>query len=134
MSGEFERQFYGDVMLFSVEKLAPEDGLCRPASADFSRTLDETRTGMLARYNERQQAILDKLGRLEMLLDDHSIWWHNKAAGFRQFAANVRRNFGDASSGHARINDTADWTQWRGKLLDTLTHYAEDRAAWSQLL
>jgi hypothetical protein len=134
MSGEFERQFYGDVMLFSVEKLAPEGGLCRPASADFSRILEETRTAMLARYNERQQAIQEKLGRLEALLDDPAHWWHDKAAGFRQFAANVRRNFGDISSGHARINDAANWTQWRGKLLDVLTHYAEDRAAWSQLL
>ena len=35
MGGEFERQFYGDVMLFSVEKLASEGDLCRRASAEF---------------------------------------------------------------------------------------------------
>jgi hypothetical protein len=132
MSGEFERQFYGDVMLFSVERLA---AACRLAEADFhGETLDALRAEMLARYNERQQAILEKLGRLEALLDDPSCWWHDDAAGFRQFAANVGRNFGDASSGHARINDAANWARWRARLLDALTHYVEDRAAWSRLL
>jgi len=134
MSGEFERQFYGDVMLFSVEKLAVEGNLCRLANADFSQTLDETRNAMLVRYNERQQAILERLEQLEGLLNDPTCWWHGNAAGFRQFAANVRRNFGEASSGHARINDAANWTLWRGRLLNALSHYAEDRAAWSQLV
>lgn len=134
MSGEFERQFYGDVMLFSVEKLFAER---RPASADFSRTLDDMHAEMLTRYNARQQAILEKLGALDAQLANPARWWNHspeQAAGFRQFAANVRRNFGTMSSGHARINDAANWLQWRGRLLDALAHYAEDRAAWSQLI
>ena len=134
MSGEFERQFYGDVMLFAVERLAAE---CRLASADFGATLDTLREEMLNRYNERQQAILHKLDDLDAHLADPAHWWNlspEQAAGFRQFGANVRRNFGAASSGHARINDAATWTQWRGWLLDALAHYAEDRAAWSELI
>jgi len=134
MSGEFERQFYGDVMLFTVERLAAAGALCRPTSADFAQALDEMRTEMFARYNTRQQAILERLARLDALLADPSRWWHGQAAGFGDFAANVRRNFGAASSGHGRINDAANWLQWRGRLLDALTHYAEDRAAWSQLI
>lgn len=135
MSGEFERQFYGDVMLFAVERLAGEcRALCRPASADFGATLDAQRAEMLNRYNERQQAILERLEKLEGLLDNPNYWWHGHAAGFRQFATNVRRNFGTASAGHVRINDAAHWTLWRGRLLDALTHYAEDRAAWSRLI
>ena len=137
MSGEFERQFYGDVMLFSVEQLAAESALCRPASADFASTLDSLQDTMLARYNERQQAILEKLGRLETLLNEPARWWQAQpetVAGFRHFAANVRRNFGDDSLGHRRINDPAAWQQWRTRLLDGIAHYAEDRAAWVRLL
>jgi hypothetical protein len=138
MSGEFERQFYGDVMLFSVERLAEEcHALSHLTSVDFGATLDTLRAEMLKRYNLRQQTILEKLGLLDAQLGNPNRWWNcspEQAAGFRQFAANVRRNFGTASSGHARINDTANWTQWRGRLLDALAHYAEDRAAWSQLL
>ena len=135
MSGEFERQFYGDVMLFSVERLAAD---CRLARTDFhGATLDAVRAEMLARYNERQKTILEKLGTLETQLSNSAHWWNRvpeQAAGFRQFAANVRRNFGDASSGHACINDASNWTQWRAKLLDALTHYVEDSATWSQML
>ncbi|NWG31086.1 MAG: hypothetical protein HXY29_06285 [Rhodocyclaceae bacterium] len=131
MSGEFERQFYGDTMLFSVEKLAAGGSLCRPG-ADFSAVLDDTRNEMLARYNARQQAILARLTQLDALLDEPAHWWHGAAGGFRQFAANVRRNFSAASSGHARINAPENWTLWRARLLDALTHYEEDRAAWSR--
>lgn len=135
MSGEFERQFYGDVMLFSVERLAAE---CRLAKTDFhGETLDALRAEILNRYNERQQAILEKLDRLDAQLADPVHWWNRtleQAAGFRHFAANVRRNFGDTSSGHARINDESNWTYWRARLLDALSHYVEDRAAWSRLL
>ena len=134
MSGEFERQFYGDVMLFSVEKMAEDRRL---AGADFSARLDAMRADMLGRYNARRQAILDKLARLDALLDDPSRWWRTRpdsVAGFRRFAANVRRNFGEDSVGHGRINDAAAWTHWRARLLDGLTHYAADRAAWERLL
>lgn len=137
MGGEFERQFYGDVMLFSVEQLAAENALCRPASADFANVLDGVRDTMLDRYNERRQAILDKLGRLEALLNEPARWWQAQPEtiiGFRHFAANVRRNFGDDSPGHRRINEPAAWQQWHTRLLEGLSHYAADREAWARLL
>lgn len=134
MSGEFERQFYGDVMLFTIERLLGQDRGCRLVSADFAPTLDTLRDEILARYNERQQAVLDRLARLDALLVDPAHWWHGEVTGFRQFAANVRRNFSAGSSGHARINDDSRWQAWRLRLLDALAHYAEDRAAWSRLL
>lgn len=137
MSGEFERQFYGDVMLFSVEKLAAGGPLLRLTSADFSATLDAMRAEMLERYNARQQAVLAKLTRLDTLLDNPAHWWQadpQTVAGFRLFAANVQRNFGTDASGQARINDTAAWAQWRARLLDALMHYADDCAAWARLL
>ena len=137
MSGEFERQFYGDVMLFSVEKMMAEHDIRRLGSAEFPKMLDAMRAEMLERYNARQQAILAKLAQLEQLLADPARWWRHapeRITGFRHFAANVRRNFGAHSSGHARINDGAGWTQWRARLLDGLDHYAADRAAWARLI
>lgn len=136
MSGEFERQFYGDVMLFSVETLTAAGDLRRLAAADFPAVLDATRGEMLDRYNARRQAILAKLGRLQALLDEPGRWWRQapqRVAGFRHFAANVGRNFGNDSVGHARINDDAAWRQWRSRLLDGLDGYASDRAAWERL-
>ena len=137
MSGEFDRQFYGDTMLFTVERLAAGGDVRRLRGTDFSGTLDALRAEMLERYNARQQAILAKLGRLEALLDAPAHWWQrapDKVAGFRHFAANVRRNFGAGSAAQTRINDDGAWLQWRTRLLDDLDHYAEDRAAWARLL
>ncbi|MEW6165063.1 MAG: hypothetical protein AB1642_08390 [Pseudomonadota bacterium] len=140
MSGEFERQFYGDVMLFTVEQLTAAQPLRRAAGTDFSARLDAMRATLLDKYNTRQQAILDRLDAVEALLDDAARWWNRapeQAAatnGFRLFCANVRRNFGAASSGHARINDPARWTQWRADLLATLARYPAERAAWAQAL
>lgn len=148
MSGEFERQFHGDVMLFSVEKLTAQSPLHRPASpsgipcghAEFSGTLDETRAELLAKYNARQRAILDRLRRVETLLADPARWWNQAGehapavARFRHFCANVRRNFGADSSGHARINDPARWARWRADLLTALERYPAERAAWEKAL
>jgi hypothetical protein len=132
MSGEFERQFYGDVMLFATERRLS----CRPASADFSTTLDTVREEMLDKYNTRQQAILQRLDAVESLLNDPAQWWQGNPATdhFRHFCANVRRNFGAESSGHARINDPARWLQWRTDLLAAIARYPAERAAWEQAL
>ena len=136
MSGEFERQFYGDVMLFSIEKLAADAPLQRVTNVDDSGLLDAMRTEMLAKYNVRQEGILARLSRVEALLADPAQWWHAlpATARFRHFCANVRRNFGADSSGHARINDTARWQTWRADLLAAIERYPEERAAWEQAL
>jgi hypothetical protein len=122
MSGEFERQFYGDVMLFTIER--------RAARADFGTALDETRADMLERYNARREEIMAKHARLVALLDAHT----GPVDGFHHFAANVRRNFDAQASGHARINDAANWAGWRARLLDALTRYADDHARWAALI
>lgn len=130
MSGEFERQFYGDVMLFTTERFSG-----RLASTDFA-LLDEVREEMLAKYNARQQSILVRLAGIETLLNDPVRWWHGQpaTAHFRHFCANVRRNFGADSSGHAHINDATRWQAWRADLLTAIERYPAERTAWEQAL
>jgi hypothetical protein len=127
MSGEFERQFYGDVMLFSTER--------RPASADFS-LIDSVREEMLGKYNARQKIILARVADLEAMLNDGTRWWHDlpDTGRFRHFGANLRHNFSAESSGHARINDPDRWQQWRADLLAAIERYPAERAAWAQAL
>jgi hypothetical protein len=137
MSGEFERQFYGDVMLFTIERLSEE---CRLASADFSNTLDAVRDEMLEKYNVRQYAILERLCTLEALLHDPAHWWNRAPEhtapvdNFKHFAANIRRNFGTDSAGHLHINAADNWVQWRAALLAAIARYPTDRQAWEQVL
>ena len=137
MSGEFERQFYGDVMLFSIERLSESR---RPASTDFSETLDNVRSAMLEKYNARQQLILDRLSEVETLLHAPTAWWNYAAvhadaiADFASFVANIRHNFGENTVGHTRINAAGNWQKWRTDLLAAIESYPVDRAAWEAVL
>ncbi len=138
MSGEFERQFYGDVMLFSIERLAAEYQL-----ADGNRvaaTLDLMRAEMLDKYNTRQRGILEKLATVEGLLHAPDAWWNRlpacapAVADFTAFADNVRYNFGIGSVGHARINGDEHWASWRTNLVEAVTRYPADRETWERLV
>lgn len=141
LSGEFERQFYGDVMLFSIERLA-DAGFPRAMvdEARIAATIDAVHGEMLDRYNARQGAILGKLGKLESLLGEPTRWWNRSErhavarAGFAAFAANVARNFGDDSVGYRRINAPDAWDDWRRRLVDAVVAYPADRAAWEAAL
>lgn len=120
ISNEFERQFYGDVMLFSIERGA----LSRP------ETLDDVRAEMLARYNERRAALAGKRARLDALIGSRG-WPPAARARLGAFRDNIERNFGPASPALARINARDHWQRWRADLLDALRHYPEDRRAWN---
>jgi hypothetical protein len=115
MNGEFERQFLGDVMLFSMERLtaAGYPGR-RVATADFSAVLDALREELLADYNARRADIQAKLTALRERLDDPAAWWRAEAHGaalgrFRSFADNLARNFADEAPWIARINSMEHW-------------------------
>ncbi|MDD5298840.1 MAG: hypothetical protein PHU46_18225 [Rhodocyclaceae bacterium] len=137
--GEFERQFYGDVMLFSIERLTAM-GFPRLPETVIGETLATVRQEMLEKYNGRRQAIMEKLEQLQAILQDDQAWWNRSSAhgaalrDFEAFADNVARNFGDTSTSHLRINSEASWDAWRGELLSALCSYPEDRRLWEETL
>ncbi|MGE5319151.1 MAG: hypothetical protein ACM3KD_03125 [Hyphomicrobiaceae bacterium] len=140
LADEFERQFYGDVMLFSVERLTalgfPRQAL---SSGTISATLDAVHAEMEQRYSARHTAIVKKLDVLTRMLDDPAHWWHAPAhdeavAHFRVFLANMQRNFGMDSPAHACIASDAKWQHWRQRQLAALTRFHADRSAWNRAL
>ncbi|MBU1236076.1 MAG: hypothetical protein KJ634_06290 [Gammaproteobacteria bacterium] len=161
LNDEFERQFFGDVMLFSMERLTaagypdrriatadqpkgrrtprsggPEQGEGWGNAPHFCSTLDALRDELLAQYNSRRADILAKLARLRERLDDPTAWWSTAAHGaaiadFRNFADNVERNFGDAAPWFARINSPEHWLHWRGRLANALERHPDDAQAWA---
>lgn len=141
LSGEFERQFYGDVMLFSIERLT-DAGFPRAGVTDacIAETIDAVHGEMLDRYNARQRSIIARLAQFESLLHEPAHWWNRSerhaaaCAGFAAFAANVARNFGEDSTGYRCINSAGAWTDWRRRLVDAIVAYPADRAAWDAAL
>jgi len=138
---EFERQFHGDVMLFSVERLSGE-GYPQHAIAleQIAATLESVQAEMLEKYRARRKAILEKLGPLHTLLDDPKAWWNHAdalagaRASFHAFADNLAHNFGPDSPCHARIESASARAAWRARQFDAIVHYHADRLAWDDAL
>jgi hypothetical protein len=150
LADEFERQFYGDVMLFSVERLAalgfPQQALPPDTVA---ATLDAVHADMTQRYRARHAEIVNKIAALARLLNDPAQWWHapehaDACAHFSVFLDNMQRNFGAGESGagesgtatpcHARIFSADTWQRWRQRQLAAITRLHADRRAWNQAL
>ena len=141
LTGEFERQFYGDVMLFTIERLATMDFAGAVVSDQaIAATLAAVHAEMLEKYEAKHHDILGKLATLQALLDEPANWWHSAAghalalANFKSFADNVARNFGDDAPGYTRINSAENWQHWRANLLDAIRRYPLDRRAWEAVV
>lgn len=141
LCGEFERQFFGDVMLFTIERLTALGYPTTPLSDDvLEQTLHATEQHMLTLYSAKHAQILDKLDLLDTLYGDRNQWWHadrqlaGTCAEFTRFIANMRHNFGAGSCGYAAIAAPENRTRRHAQLLTALVHLAEDQAAWQQLL
>jgi len=109
LCGEFERQFHGDVMLFSMERLTAQGYLSSSSpgyprndsapmgddSGDFSEPGAQRFTSpdaetvrsvlfamqgeMREKYRIKQHALLANLSALDALLSDQTGWWHARA-------------------------------------------------------
>jgi len=141
LSGEFERQFYGDVTLFSIERLTAAGFPQAPLPADaVAATMAAVRTEMLDKYNGKRRAIGEKLGVLDSMLHDPANWWNRSADhaaavdNFKAFVGNVAYNFGPGAAWCERINSAAHWETWRAGLLDAVARYPADRLAWAEAL
>lgn len=140
LADEFERQFYGDVMLFTVERLAalgfPQQAL---SGETVAAALDAVHADLAQQYRARHAGIVKKLDALTRMLNDPAHWWRAPAhaearAHFRVFLDNMQRNFGADSPGHARIASSVHWQRWRARQLDAIASYHAGRRAWNQAL
>jgi len=141
LCGEAERQFFGDVMLFTIERLT---AMGYPQQVLPQATLDESLTAvhgeMLQKYAVKRRDILEKLGRLQSVLNDPAHWWNQSAehaaavANFAAFTANIDHNFGADSPCYERIESPANWEKWRAGLLEAIAAYPDDTQAWGRAL
>jgi hypothetical protein len=141
LCGEFERQFHGDVMLFSMQRLI---ALGYPAATLEAGTVDATLSAMQLEMREtyriKQNAILERLARLKTQLHDPARWWNQDAdltpacASFAAFATNIEHNFGTASPCYARIDDLARREDWRARQSAAIFDLHANRLRWAQAL
>jgi hypothetical protein len=141
MTDEMERQFYGDVMLFSVERLSVQGYPGRAVErAQGARVLDAVHAELSETYRERRALIAIRLDALRALLDGSAAWWNRCDAldgamqDFANFVENIAFNFGIGSSQPAPFEDSASWPAWRAHLLDAMVGLPADHQAWRAAL
>ena len=143
LSLEFERQFYGDVMLFSIEKMTasgfPAETVSKALITDIVNT---TEKALLPKYLLKQDQIMDNLNRLKALLSDKRKWWNvNRApeikqamTEFNRFIANSEHNFGQDAAGYKTIQAADPRKERLDEIITAIANYSRDRDLWSQTL
>lgn len=137
LSGEFERQFYGDVMLFSMERLTgqgyPESEL---TPALIGATLDEVEAEMRQRYVIKQAQVVDKIKRLDRLYSAPGQWWWHAPrlaeahSEFRRFIDNMRGNFSADAPGWRLVVSASHAAARKAAMGAAILGYHDERAAW----
>ncbi len=138
ISGEFERQYYGDVMLFSMIRLTEQGYPARELAAqDIRQVLEDVEQDMRGRYEGKRRDILSRTGQLRRLLEDERQWWHQCPGAveqLRRFMASMEQSFGDRARGVSLMRSA----EHRDRRLADMTHallaYRGERARWERLM
>jgi hypothetical protein len=141
LSGEFLRQFWGDVMLFSVEAVSeigyPEKLLRTSEIADSVKKVQER---IWRTYIEHQTAAAEKVLKLRHLLSDPTRWWNGRpetkssVSNLLTFVSLVERNFGPSSKAIKTLSDQIEDGSSTKKIMAALNSYYEDERTWNEFL
>jgi hypothetical protein len=140
LSNEFERQFFGDLMLFSTEELVKRADVNQPFAREAVKAVVEQKeTEMLALYQQKHDAIVEKNRQLNELVFNAGHWWlkeptaANALGQVRAFIDNIDRNFGEHSVAWKEIQSTGHRAQRKGQIIEALLNYRAERDAWDSL-
>ncbi len=141
LSDEFERQFYGDVMLFSMERLTalgyPQDEIDEMTVA---ATLDAVARDMKVRYLQKQEQIMRLLEQLLSLLNDADAWWNQQPGveaarqQFEDFIRNVHTNYAAESPAWQKLHDPLHDENRKQSMRQALLGYQQQRSNWALAL
>ncbi|PUE01704.1 MAG: hypothetical protein C3L25_02895 [Candidatus Sedimenticola endophacoides] len=137
LSGEFERQFFGDVMLFTIERLTALGYPDRqPEEAQIQACLEQTERELRERYRDKQGQIAARLQGLRTRLQDTGAWWNGEAEptgtrrAFQRFLDNIDHNFGPSAAGYRLIGDPDHRGRRLAQIRHAITGYPGDCATW----
>lgn len=132
LSGELERQFYGDVMLFSIGKLTalgyPKENAENYPIAEIIQTTQQEMAGL---YAEKRALVMARLKKLAILMRDTACS-ETVHTQLQSFVDNIAKNFGNASPGYAKIEQHA--AQRQTEMIKAVAHYGKDKKTWEAAL
>jgi len=140
LSNEFERQFFGDLMLFTTEELVIGADVLKTFEQDsVIRVMEKKEHELLALYSQKHEAILEKAGNLSDLVFNTRHWWLDDpelADALRQvraFLDNIHCNFSEQSAAWLAIQSAEHRAGRKQQILNALMNYRTERDAWDRL-
>ena len=141
LSGEFERQFFGDVMLFTLEGLTSMGYPSKTVPQNIvKQQLETTVRDMRQRYAIKQQEIMQKLDRLKSMVNDENNWWHISTVvepamrHFLAFISNIEHNYDSTARSYELIDSEVNKNNRLEQMLQAILQYPADRQAWIDTL
>ncbi len=137
IADEFERQFFGDVMLFSVVEWLKHRTLAELVDAAGVEAVAARVEGELFDlYAAKHAAVNARRAELERWLAAPPAAWRGASAlaALARFLRNVAANFGDDAPAWRQIRSPAHRAARRRAIVDALAHYGTERAAWDRLI
>ena len=136
LNDESERQFFGDLMLFTVDRMTKE-GITKEKFTQgvVTKYLQIIEQELLDLYQATHENVIQKTQEFLTLLDDDNAWWHGLEAveQLKQFIKNCQHNFGKESQAYELIQTKAHREQRKQKIMEVLLNYQQDREAWDGL-
>jgi len=144
LSNEFERQFFGDLMLFATEALVSQADVNQPFARDLVESVvDRKETELLALYRQKHDAIAERSRRLAQPVFHAGHWWLRAATHssgmekalrqVRAFLDNVERNFGEHAQAWRQIQSAEHRAVRKAQIVEALVNYRAERDAWDSL-
>ncbi|MFN3785778.1 MAG: hypothetical protein ACK4RS_02950, partial [Thiothrix sp.] len=136
ISNEFERQFFGDLLLFSVVAFLKQYPLSQLTNTDaVQAVMEQVETELLGLYTNKHAAVNTQVEMLGTWLQSLPTNWQTSPAlpHIRTFLANMRHNFSQHALAWQHIQDAAHRAQRKRQMMAALATYQVERAAWDQL-
>jgi hypothetical protein len=140
LSNEFERQFFGDLMLFSVADIVTRTDIHKPFPGNILLdVINRKETELLMQYQQKHDAVLEKTRQLNELIFNADHWWLNSpelaeaSKQIKVFIHNIEHNFGNQSLAYKQIHSSEHRTQRKKQIIEALMNYRAERDAWDSL-
>jgi hypothetical protein len=140
LANEFERQFFGDLMLFSTEELVKRADVNQPFAREaVEAAIAKKEAELLELYRQKHEAIVAKNRQLNELVFNTGHWWLRSPelagalAQVRAFIDNIDRNFGEHALAWRQIQSAEHRGQRKQQIVEALLNYRTERNAWDSL-
>jgi len=145
LGNEFIRQFYGDVMLFTMEKVTADGFPEKTINKERLRTvLNQTYKKIRDNYIEKHNTILELKTQIGVQINSGKYWWNNSSANtgefntslsnFNAFLNNIQSNFDENTYAFQQITSSIYVQKHLNKILEAILNYKNDLHSWNKIL